>query len=214
MFDEIESVLPPFSSNLERALERISMKMIREARIVDVWNPDTADEEFLPWLAYSVSVDDWDSTWPEDVRRDVIRRSIEVHRRKGTRGAVVRAVEALGIDAEVIEWFEEGGPVHTFGVDLLVEDLDGSGISIGADLLASANRQIDHVKPVRSHYSVRVGEIVKTGAYLRVGVDQEHLNDFYGVVDVGSVQPHAVVSVRNLVELERVHCEYSVPELI
>jgi phage tail P2-like protein len=99
------TLLPANASRAERALAtavaRISDVPMPHG---DVWNPTTCPAALLPWLAWALSVDDWDEDWPEAVKRDVIRRSAEVHRLKGTRAGVRLALDAAGYgDAEIVE---------------------------------------------------------------------------------------------------------------
>jgi phage tail P2-like protein len=98
------SVLPFHSSHLERALEKAARWASSHVNLVNVWNPDTVPEEFLEILAWSLSVDDWDPAWSIEVKRAVIRASIEVHRYKGTVYGVRTALAAMGYgDATIIE---------------------------------------------------------------------------------------------------------------
>lgn len=101
------SILPPNATRLERALERAgAIALGFDVPIADLWSPDRCPKPLLPWLAWALSVDVWDPSWPEEERRDVIRNSVEVHRRKGTVGSVRRQLAAAGYgDAEVIEQF-------------------------------------------------------------------------------------------------------------
>lgn len=99
------SLLPQNTTELERAFEQTS------ARVADVpvplrplWDADDCPDALLPWLAWSLSVDDWSSDWAIGTQREVIRQSVNVHRRKGTIGAIRRALIAAGYgDATVIE---------------------------------------------------------------------------------------------------------------
>ena len=108
------SILPPSSTATERALE---LSLARpEALPVDaasLWTPETCPASFLPWLAHSLSVDDWDAGWSEQTQRDVIAASVEIHRRKGTVWAIKAAMAAMGYgDATIIEGWQTmvGGP--------------------------------------------------------------------------------------------------------
>ena len=71
-------------------------------------------EALLPWLAWALSVDDWDSLWPESIKRNLIAESISIHRIKGTVSAIRRVLRVLGVEAELSEWFDHGGIPHTF----------------------------------------------------------------------------------------------------
>jgi phage tail P2-like protein len=91
----MNSLLPPNASPQEAAIEAAT------ARIADVpvpnaslWTPATCPAALLPWLAWALSVDEWDGTWPEERQRAVIAASVGVHRRKGTRGATFMTARA------------------------------------------------------------------------------------------------------------------------
>lgn len=114
----------------------------------DVWNPDTCPAALLPWLAFAFSVDSWNADWTEAQKRQVIRDSVFVHRHKGTRGAVRRALASLGLQAEVIEWFNEtpAGDPYTFKVGVDVTD---TGVTDA--LFDQALAVIMDTKNLRSH---------------------------------------------------------------
>ena len=99
------SILPPNSTSLERALEAALQAMCDlQVPVRDLWNPEICPATHLPWLAWALSVDVWDSGWPEAIKRAVIAASIDVHRRKGTVAAVRRAIAAAGLgDAQLVE---------------------------------------------------------------------------------------------------------------
>ena len=64
----------------------------------------TCPAALLPWLAWGLSVDDWDSSWPEPVKRAVIAASADVHRHKGSVWSIRRMLALAGYgDAEIIE---------------------------------------------------------------------------------------------------------------
>lgn len=100
----MSDLLPPNATPQERALSNAT------ARVGDVpvpirslWNPQTCPAALLPWLAWAMSVDDWDATWTEQQKRDVIAASVEVHRHKGTIGALKAALRPLNYDVQVDE---------------------------------------------------------------------------------------------------------------
>lgn len=101
------SILPPNATRLERALEQASAVAVSFAvPIADLWDPDRCPAALLPWLAWALSVDVWDPRWAEEDRRNVIRTSVAVHRRKGTVGSVRRQLRAAGYgDAVILERF-------------------------------------------------------------------------------------------------------------
>jgi len=142
-----DTLLPPNATKAETAIE------LAAARIGDVpvpvkavWDPATCPENALPFLAWAFSVDRWDVTWPLAVKRQVVAAAIQVHRVKGTIGAIEDALAALDLDAFVTEWPDFGGDPYTFrvGVDLQTRGLtDAEYDAIEAVILAAKN--------VRSH---------------------------------------------------------------
>lgn len=105
-----QSLLPPNASALLKDLEAVSaVALDLETLNRFVNNPTEAPENILPWLAWAVSADDWSDNWSEQVRRNVIKASIEVHRRKGTIGALRKALQAFNYtNIKVEEWFDYG----------------------------------------------------------------------------------------------------------
>lgn len=102
---DYNALLPPSATAVERSLLNVLGPAVDLGNdIRALWNPATIPAPFLPWLAFPMSVDEWDDAWSDDQKRAVIAASAEVHRRKGTIGAVRRAVQALGYSGiEIIE---------------------------------------------------------------------------------------------------------------
>lgn len=98
-------LLPPGSTPLEHAIARACAPMAEiSVDIPSLWNPWKCPAPLLPWLAWALSVDTWDSQWSELTKREVIAASVEVHRHKGTIGSVRRAIAAaLGQNPRIVE---------------------------------------------------------------------------------------------------------------
>lgn len=149
----MSDLLPISATPQERALS------LATARVGDVpiplrtlWNPDTIALELLPWLAWALSVDTWDPSWSEEIKRAVVRGAIETHRRKGTVGAVKGALSALGAGSDLVEWFEKSpaGTPHTFTVYIVSNDTS-------VEMQAAMASEINRTKPLRSHYDIVFG---------------------------------------------------------
>ncbi|EPJ56347.1 MAG: hypothetical protein OFPI_00140 [Osedax symbiont Rs2] len=92
-----KSVLPPNSSKLERALEQVTAQALNLPVIIkQLHNPDTCPTALLPWLAWSLSVDEWDKNWSEENQRQTIRDSRQIHREKGTKASIRRVLASVG----------------------------------------------------------------------------------------------------------------------
>ena len=149
MSDEINQfLLPPNATQLLRDLESVfgdSFDLPTLNRYVV--NPDLAPVHILPWLAWALSVDDWSDNWSEQVRRNVIKASVEVHRKKGTIGALKKALQAFNYtNVKVEEWFEYGADPYFFRVFF---DVNEPGFDV--NILPQVQKVIESTKNARSH---------------------------------------------------------------
>ncbi len=106
----MNDLLPPNATSQERAISLATGRAV-PVPIKTLWSPQTCPEGVLPWLAWALSVDDWDATWTVERKRQAVAESIEVHRHKGTIGALRRALEQLGYEVEIDE---KTGEAYTF----------------------------------------------------------------------------------------------------
>lgn len=102
-----DRLLPGNATPQEAAAEQATARIGDVAVPLDtLWNPLTCPGAVLPWLAWAVSVDEWEAGWPEDRRRETIALAFYVHRRKGTLAAVRAALIAAGFGtATIVERF-------------------------------------------------------------------------------------------------------------
>ncbi|WP_194790103.1 phage tail protein I [Pseudomonas sp. UFMG81] len=143
----MQSLLPLNRTALERALEAASDEDLK-AGLRSLYNPDTCPAHLLYQLAWAWSVDRWDDSWSEAIKRSVIRSAFFVHAHKGTLGALRRVVEPFGYLIEVQEWWqaEPAGVPGTFALKVGVAD---SGID--EQTYQELTRLIDDAKPVSRH---------------------------------------------------------------
>ena len=127
-----------------------------------LWNPDTCPTPLLPYLAWSLSVDRWDSNWSDATKRAAIRASFFIHSRKGTLGALRRVVEPLGYLIEIIEWWQtapEGVP-GTFALKVGVLE---TGIT--EEMYQELTFLIDDAKPRSRHLTGLAISLESTGNF-------------------------------------------------
>lgn len=92
------ALLPPNATQMERAMaDAIDAALDFNVPLRDLWNPGRCPVAFLPWLAWTFSVDYWDAAWTEERKRAVISESLRIHRTKGSIGSVRRLLHAAGI---------------------------------------------------------------------------------------------------------------------
>ena len=179
----MSSLLPPNAAPLELAIEATIERIGGvSVPVGDVWNPQACAAALLPWLAWALSVDEWDPDWPEQTKRDVIAASLQVHMRKGTRWALRTALDAAGYDtAEIIEWFEAGGSGNPFTGHVFI-GIDYAGLDF-ATLYAKVWPLIARTKNVRSHIDLRITLLADPAPLVLAAASHDY--------DLGTVYPYA-----------------------
>ncbi|NIG15864.1 phage tail protein I [Pantoea sp. Cy-640] len=141
------SLMPPGSATLEgRLAEACADFSGLNVPLRELWNPLTCRVSFLPYLAWSFSVDRWDEGWAESVKRKVVQDAFYIHQHKGTISAVRRVVEPFGFLIRVIEWWQSDDAPGTFRLDIGVED---QGIT--EETYQELERLISDAKPCSRH---------------------------------------------------------------
>lgn len=92
---------------------------IRLARLDIIYaRIDELDELTLDILARDFHVDWYNDTYPIEAKRAIIKSSVRIHKRLGTKFAIVKAIGDIFPNSEVQEWFEYGGTHHRFRIIL------------------------------------------------------------------------------------------------
>lgn len=144
-------LLPNNATPLERNLSLMSQRIFDVPVIVkQVWDVDDAPVDVLPWLAWALSVDDWDTTWTEEQKRNIIRTAPATQKIKGTLGAVQLQLASIGIDVQIQEWFNQSpkGEPYTYVLHVNVSDYP-----LNQATLQKIIQLIETTKNVRSHMS-------------------------------------------------------------
>ncbi|EIG43982.1 phage tail protein I [Escherichia coli] len=127
MTETFRSLLPPSAVRPERSQEQATTESILtlDADMVrKVKNPDTCPLHLLPWLAWEFAVDFWQDDWSEEQKRQILRDAAYVHQHRGTAGAVLRALSAVGVPAAIKEWWQDSPrkKPYTFRVELFLRE--------------------------------------------------------------------------------------------
>lgn len=99
------SLLPNGSSQLEKQLSH-TFSYISDIPVPIhlLWSAAHCPESLLPWLAWSLSVQEWDDEWSEQSKRNAILNGIHIHKYKGTISAIRRVMRAVGFgEVDIIE---------------------------------------------------------------------------------------------------------------
>jgi phage tail P2-like protein len=152
------SLLPPNTTPLERAMEGADARVLSmRMGHADIKNPSRCPAPLLPWLAWELSLDTWDSAWPEHIKRQRIASAINIQRHKGTAGSVRDVIESFGGTVVIREWWEQeprGNP-HTFELLLILSGRPG--IDPSAKYVEDVIAEVNRTKPVRSHFTFTQG---------------------------------------------------------
>ena len=208
-----DTLMPPSSSPLEKAADLTAARHIEAIpveHIFDQWHPQHCPNDLLGWLAWAVSVDDWNPDWPEQVKRDVIESSVEVHRHKGTLYSVKQALSSLEIETQIAEWTDntQTNVPHSFVVSAFANQNYASGSESVLDekFYQLVRQQVTNTKPVRSQFDIHVGAAFfnELGAHTLMGAAQSQRYDSALKQDAIESENHIrVASCSHLSEITR-----------
>ncbi|AYN26408.1 phage tail protein I [Buttiauxella sp. 3AFRM03] len=148
--DKLKTLLPPNASPPEIALENTHAERIEAipVPIRQIRRPLLTPRQFIPWLAWDNGVTWWEEDWTEIQKRQVVKAAPEINKRRGTIGAVKRALASLDYLTRVVEWHQESPKAtpYTFRVIIF-------GSEISEAVLDKLINQINDAKNVRSYLS-------------------------------------------------------------
>ena len=73
-------------------------------------------EDLVDILAYDMHVDWYNYNYPLRIKQDIVKNSVRVHKRMGTKYAVETVINSLHPQSRLEEWFEYGGNHHCFRI--------------------------------------------------------------------------------------------------
>lgn len=161
MFDAKSSLLPPTATPVAKALDILEERLFNLPVQMISKDPATVDVRLLDHLAWELSAEVWDMGWPEEVKRNVIAVSAEVHKYKGTPYAIKTAMSVFGVDVELVEWWQEGGSgiPGTFLVRTYVAEDDGVGLDTSdpAAVVSAMQSVLRRAAPVSRGWALQFG---------------------------------------------------------
>jgi phage tail P2-like protein len=107
---------------------------------------DELGERWLDTLAYDLHVDWYDYDYPIETKRKILKNSIRVHQKLGTKYAVRTVLQDVYRTADVEEWFDYGGEPYFFRVTV---DIGNEGLS--EDTSLEIEKKMQFYKNLRSH---------------------------------------------------------------
>ena len=125
-------------------------------------NIDNLSSLALDHLAAQYDVSVWRDSWTVALKRSVLKTALSDKRKKGTRSAVIKAVESIGGAASIVEWWETNpkGTPHTFVINVALSGIEGV---LSDEQQEDLIRLIDDAKPLRSHYELVLIKVLNGG---------------------------------------------------
>ena len=146
------SLLPPATTPLLRAAEQATARIGDIGLpLGDLWNPASCPAEFLPWLAWGLSIDFWDADWTVPEKRTAIASTLTDQMRKGTRQSLRAVLDRFDPLIGLVEWFEANPRLDPYTIRLELPLPDDSAVIYDNALITALLRDIAQVKPVRVH---------------------------------------------------------------
>lgn len=152
------ALLPPWHGPAEAALADTAT-LVTPAPIAELWDAMRCPAALLPFLAWTLDAEDFDAEASEEDRRRTVAEAIRVHRERGTRAGVRRALAAAGFGTATI--YERWG-LNVLDGSL---DLDGSWTLAPADHWAEFRVILD--RPVSLAQGARARAVILRAAPAR-----------------------------------------------
>lgn len=182
------ALLPPHRGAVEMALTHAATARALPVPIDTLWDSARCPSNLLPWLAWTLGVEDWDTAWSEARKRAVITEAVAIHRMRGTVAAVRRVLRLAGFgEARIVErWGEKlrdgtitrDGSETRMAADHWAEYRVILDRPITAEQAVFVRRLIERAAPARCHLKLldftetpirRDGTIQRDGAFTRGG---------------------------------------------
>ncbi|MCF2856459.1 phage tail protein I [Pseudoalteromonas sp. SMS1] len=213
--DEIAAQIPieQWSTAASESEKRTLVKSAcvrNDARLLisSLWNPFLCPTELLPWLAWSVSVDEWDEAWSESLKRQVIADAFAVHQVKGTPYALQKALDSLNIKTEIREWWQGDNPEELARGTVQVWALINSNLDehqqgmLTPQMLKRVRRIVESVKRGAIHIDVQLGLAFSestgvTGVASTAILQRADAPIGEGVKPPSMVQSHALIGAKS-----------------
>lgn len=156
------TLLPPNATPMMRAAESAISRDLLVA-LDSLWNPQTCQESALPWLAWALHVTDsegWANADTVQSQRDLLAKSFELHRQKGTVHSIKRALYSIGL-GDQSRLIEGGIPrtydgTHFADGSLMYNSASWAEYAIEADLGENSGLSaavVDHIRATCAEYA-------------------------------------------------------------
>ncbi|GHV45294.1 hypothetical protein FACS1894204_04040 [Synergistales bacterium] len=167
------------SRAIDKEIQSVSSDIV-EALIVS--RIDKLPEPVVDLLAWQWHVDFYELARTLEMKRATVKNSIPWHRKKGTKWAIKKALESLGVKPEIVEWWKiEGAVPYTFAVEAEITDKYWRIFPNVDDVTRMIRDAVEESKAARS-WLMRLHTFIQ---------DKSSLDVAHGIVTVTS--PHVAI---------------------
>ena len=143
------TIAPPAASAAERRLDAAAGQRVGAIPAdlpATAWDADRVPAPWLPVLAWALSVDLWDPTWDDTLKRRVLREAAPLHREKGTVAAIRRVLDTIGA---IYDYTEPPDAPFTAVVTIR------NSVTLLLDELADVSAQLNRAKRASVHLTLQ-----------------------------------------------------------
>ena len=118
----------PWVRIMDKVYRERHQREMEAAELIHIYTQiDSQPEEILDVLAVQFKVDWYDSNYPLEAKRNIIKTALEVRRYYGTDWATLKAISAIYPRSEIEQWYDYGGTPGHFRV---ICSVDGALIPV------------------------------------------------------------------------------------
>lgn len=132
-------------------------------------------EDLVDILAYDMHVDWYNYNYPLRIKQDIVKNSVRVHKRMGTKYAVETVINSLHPQSRLEEWFEYGGTHHCFRI---VINADNREYEIDIDKIV---KSVNMYKRLSAHLDSIVLERRKNSNFFLMPVKEVFIQKKIGI---------------------------------
>lgn len=183
------TLLPDNATEFELHLEtmirgkycRIDSNIIN--KLSDPW---LCPEEFLPWLANAARVTHWDDSLTVDNKRKLIASAPEVNELKGTDQGLQDALDALGIQIEIIHWHQMNPQGVPGTMDLKIKAAENFSPDTPTLINQRMIRLINDI--VETHKRFSIHHVISLGVSFTMGLKLAFTGQFRAMMILGAIE--------------------------
>ena len=116
-----------------------------DLNVLTIYNIDNLPSDVLPHLAEQYHItgnEGWKFCKNEQEKRELIKNAIKLHKYRGTKYAILKALEVINIKANLLEWFEYGGEPFRFKISLDMSSSYDSELELQIFDLINENKNV------------------------------------------------------------------------